>query len=269
MKLLKSIIRDLIGKLGYQIVRKGSVVGIKRRIEAAIELEAVYRQFVFPELPAGTSETGTRRHELLAQLEGTQLGEAFYLLDALHRSLSLDGAVCEFGVAQGATSALIANEIRTSGKSLWLFDSFKGLPRPSAKDVLINDIFGLGSIEKYAGTMAHGQEEVLARLKVIDFPLNSVQLVDGFIEDTIRYPGLPPVICFAYVDFDFYEPIKVTLEFLHARLPSGAHVLVDDYGWFSSGAQAAVDEFVAAHASNYTCSMPLHFAGRFAVLRKL
>jgi len=178
--------------------------------------------------------------------------------------------VCEFGVAQGATSALIANEIRNSGKSLWLFDSFKGLPRPGAKDVLIDDIFGLGSIEKYAGAMAHGQNEVLARLKVIDFPLNSVQLVAGFIEDTIRYPGLPAVICFAYVDFDFYEPIKVTLEFLHVRLPSGTHVLVDDYGWFSSGAKAAVDEFVAAYASNYVCSIPLPFVSRaFAVLRKL
>ena len=99
------------------------------------------------------------------------------------------------------------------------------------------------------------------RLKVIDFPLNSVQLVAGFIEDTIRYPGLPAVICFAYVDFDFYEPIKVTLEFLHVRLPSGTHVLVDDYGWFSSGAKAAVDEFVAAYASNYVCSIPLPFAG--------
>src|SRR3989442_4580284 len=162
MKLLKSIIRDLIGKLGYEVVRKGRVVDINRRIEAASELEAVYRQFVFPGLPGNTSEGGTRRHELLAQLEGTQLGEAFYLLDALHRSLSLGGAVCEFGVAQGATSALIANEIRGSGKSLWLFDSFKGLPRPGAKDVLIDDIFSLGSIEKYAGTMAHGQDEVLA-----------------------------------------------------------------------------------------------------------
>jgi hypothetical protein len=35
------------------------------------------------------------------------------------------------GIAQCATSALIANEISSSKKNLWLFDSFKGLPKPT------------------------------------------------------------------------------------------------------------------------------------------
>src|SRR5262245_56857176 len=264
---IKAIIQRLIGRLGFQLVRNGRVVDIQRRIEAATELEALYRQFVLPSLPVIAPEN-RRRYELLAQLQGTQLGEAIYLLDALHRSLPLEGAICEFGVAQGATSALIANEIRGSDKTLWLFDSFEGLPHPSSKDVLLDDIFNLGSIEKYAGTMAHGQGEVVSRLKAIDFPLTRVQLVAGFVEETMHYPSLPPLVCFAYVDFDFYEPIKIALDFLHPRLPVGANVVVDDYGWFSSGAQTAVDEFVAAHASDYVCSMPLPFAGRFAMLTK-
>ncbi len=74
----------------------------------------------------------------------------------LNRALGLDGDVCEFGVAQGATSALIANEIRGTEKDLWLFDSFEGLPKPTDHDILIDDIFNLGSIDRYQGTMACG-----------------------------------------------------------------------------------------------------------------
>jgi O-methyltransferase len=40
-----------------------------------------------------------------------------------------------------ATSALLANEIRSTERTLWLFDSFKGLGKPSEKDLLIDDIF--------------------------------------------------------------------------------------------------------------------------------
>ena len=95
------------------------------------------------------------RSELLAKLLGTQLSEAVYIINYLHRSLKLPGDVCEFGVAQGATSALLANEIRDTDKLLWLFDSFAGLPKPTEKDTLIHDIFGLGTIESTQGTMAY------------------------------------------------------------------------------------------------------------------
>jgi hypothetical protein len=44
--------------------------------------------------------------------------------------------------------------------------------------------------------------------------------------------------------------------------------VVDDYGWFSAGAQAAVDEFVAAHRGRWDVAMPLPFAGHFAVLAR-
>src|SRR5450755_2563393 len=77
------------------------------------------------------------RSELLAKLLGTQLSEAVYIINCLHRSLKLPGDVCEFGIAQGATSALLANEIRDTDKLLWLFDSFEGLPTPTEKDSLI------------------------------------------------------------------------------------------------------------------------------------
>ncbi len=209
------------------------------------------------------------RSELLEKLLGTHLAEAVYLLNYLHRSLTLPGDVCEFGIAQGATSALLANEIRDTGKLLWLFDSFEGLPKPTGKDTLIHDIFGLGTMEKYQGTMAYGVNEVLERLRSISYPLSRVKIVPGFIENTVALGDLPETVCFAYVDFDFYQPILIALNYLDQHLSKGGSVLVDDYGYFSSGAQAAVDEFVRAHPSRYDFILPDESAGQFAILSKI
>jgi len=209
------------------------------------------------------------RSELLEKLLGMQLAEAVYILNYLHRSLKLPGDVCEFGIAQGATSALLANEIRDTGKLLWLFDSFEGLPKPTDKDTLIHDIFGLGAIDKYQGTMAYGVNEVLERLRAISYPLSKVKIVPGFIKDTISQGDLPNSVCFAYVDFDFYEPILITLNYLDEHLSEGGWIVVDDYGYFSSGAEAAVDEFMSAHPARYEFTLPDESAGCFAILSKI
>jgi len=153
------------------------------------------------------------RFDLIAKLVGTPVSESLYVVAYLQKSLHLDGDVCEFGVAQGATSALLANEIHKTEKRMWLFDSFKGLGKPSDKDLLMDDIFNLGSIDKYEGTMACQVDEVKSRLKAISFPLSRAKIVAGFIEETINYVNLPEKVCFAYVDFDFYKPILIALRY--------------------------------------------------------
>src|SRR5471030_2166984 len=129
------------------------------------EMHDALRALLFPQLPERAG-----RAELLARLLGTGIGEAMYVLAELHASLDGPGDVCEFGVAQGATSALLANEIRATEKHLWLYDSFTGLPKPSAKDQLQDDIFGLGSIDRYEGEMRCEVGEVQTRLAQIEFP---------------------------------------------------------------------------------------------------
>jgi hypothetical protein len=233
--------------------------------EVVGELYGCLTELLFPEIPPREG-----RRELLSKLIGTPVSEAMHLIAYLSRSLALEGDVCEFGIAQGATSALLANEIRDTAKRLWLFDSFQGLPPPTSKDVLINDIFGLGSIEKYAGTMAEPAERVQLRLKDIGFPEVRTKIVPGFIEKTIKSAILPDKVCFAYIDFDFYEPILTTLRFLCDRIPVGGFVIVDDYGFFSSGAKTAVDEFVVETAGNYKLTLPPKCAAEatpFCILR--
>jgi hypothetical protein len=265
MGILRSIADSTLHPLGLHVTRfpepEHNTNG--ELIEGVRELEGCYRDLLFPEIPDRQN-----RPELMRQLVGTSVGEAMYILGALYRGWSCSGDVCEFGVAQGATSALLANEIRGTNKKLWLFDSFEGLPRPTEKDKLIDDIFNLGSIEAYTGQMACDVSMVKDRLDSIAFPLNRVEIVPGFIEKTIHLQRLPSLVSFAYVDFDFYEPILIALNYLDQHMSPGAHIVVDDYGWFSSGAQTAVDEFVSTHPGRYEMSLPIKSAGHFALLKK-
>lgn len=257
-------IRKVLRKYGWRISRINEqdpyLVKYKTLIQ---EMQGCLTELIFPELPPCDG-----RVELMAELLGSQGSKAMYILGFLHKSLKLEGDVCEFGVAQGATSALLANEIRTTQKNLWLFDSFKGLPKPSGKDLLINDIFNLGSMDKYKGTMCCQVDEVKSRLKDISFPFSRVKIVPGFIEDTINCANLPGEVCFAYVDFDFYNPTLIVLKFLARHLVSNGIAIVDDYGFFSSGVKTAVDEVMQLRLGYSEMILPYKFAGRFCILRK-
>ncbi|WP_271617385.1 TylF/MycF/NovP-related O-methyltransferase [Bradyrhizobium sp. CCBAU 51745] len=231
----------------------------------AAEIEQLYRRFLFTDLPVREG-----RSRDLSDLIGTTVSEAIYVIKSLHDGLKVAGDICEFGVAQGATSKLLASEIMPfQDRKLWLFDSFEGLPAPTQEDRLIHDIFNLGTMANYKGTMASPETEVLAKLASINFPSERIKVKKGWVRDAIKSGDLPAQVAFAYVDFDFYEPIKDALEFLDARMPVGGRIVVDDYGYFSEGAQLAVDQFVQGTQGRYKAEMPLPFAGHFCMLDKV
>ncbi|MBL8839871.1 MAG: hypothetical protein JNL66_26680 [Alphaproteobacteria bacterium] len=229
----------------------------------ATELEAMYRRFVMPDLAPREG-----RAAMLTSLIGTSVSEALYILYYLQQAMKVPGDICEFGVAQGATSRLMACEIINTDRKLWLFDSFEGLPPPGPKDRLIDDIFNLGSMEAYAGRMASPESLVLDKLREVGFPRERTRVMKGWVNESLKKPDLPRQVAFAYVDFDFYEPIKDALEFLDRCMPAGGRIVIDDYGFFSEGAQLAVDEFRAAQGARYRFEMPLPFAGHFCMLSK-
>ena len=170
-------------------------------------------------------------------------------------------------------SALIANEIRDDGeKILHLFDSFEGLPAPTEKDQLRNDVLTLGNMNSYAGKMSYPEDMVRARLEAISFPKGRYMLHKGFIDRVITTnKDLPHSVSFAFVDFDFYEPIKLALNFLHGVTPSGAIIIVDDYDYFSTGAKIAVHEFIQENNANklsYDLFIPNESYGHFAIISK-
>jgi len=107
------MVNSLLQPAGYQMKR---LEPDPAAVESIREVEALCREKVFPTLLRCEG-----RASLLAKLVGTSLVEALFLLNELSQAQQLNGDVCEFGVAQGATSALIGNEIRHTSKTLWLF----------------------------------------------------------------------------------------------------------------------------------------------------
>lgn len=267
---LRSTMRGALERAGHVAVpiEAWNELRNMRRIhkQDVVEIEELYRSFVFPDLPRDPA-----RAEALHHLHGTTVGEAVHIVHYLHRSLdAVAGDVCELGCNEGHTSRLIASELRDRpDRALWLYDSFEGLPPPTEKDRLIDDIAGRGSMAAYAGDMRAREDQVLDKLALVPFPAERTRIVKGWINQTLAAGQHPPQVAFAYVDFDFYEPIKVALEFLATAMPPGGHIVVDDYGFFSEGAQLAVDEFVAASNGTFVLHMPHPAAGKFCTLERL
>ncbi len=267
MKILKKAIKKALAVLGYEL---HSSSGERDIFINFSNLAQAYEQRL--------NELGIFivaneiRSKLLVRLTGTQPAEAYFIVHALAECKDVSGVVCEFGVAQGETSALIANEIQSGNKILHLFDSFEGLSKPTKEDQLKDDIFSLGSIEAYTGTMSCPEEMVRTRLKAISFPPQRFVIHKGLIDQLISDDvSLPKAVSFAYVDFDFYEPIKLTLNFLHQTTSTGAIIIVDDYDFFSTGVKTAVDEFLEEKNASeliYECMVSNKRYGCFAVLKR-
>jgi len=271
MRFLKKVITTALAAAGYRLNRLSEP---RVSFENFANLAQAYEQRINESTEQASSLPANElRPKLLSRLLGTPPSEAYFIIQALAQCRNLDGDVCEFGVAQGETSAVIANEIaKSTTKNLHLFDSFEGLPKPTEKDQLKDDIYALGSLDAYTGLMSYPEDMVRARMEAIAFPAQRYVVHKGFIEQLIHNDkNLPDAVCFAYVDFDFYEPIKIALEYLHKVMPSGAMIVVDDYNFFSTGAKTAVDEFVAEQNSKgitYECLVPDSRYGYFAVLTK-
>lgn len=274
MRWAKKVIKKALAFRGYQLVRSDELASQISHGNFAnfVNLAQAYEQRLNED--KNCILQNETRPKLLARLLGTQPSEAYFIIQALSKCKDVAGDVCEFGVAQGETSALIANEIALiSNRRLHLFDSFEGLPKPTEKDKLKDDIFSLSSMEAYAGTMSCPEDMVQTRLETISFPRQRYVIHKGFFDRLIREDkDMPTEVCFAYVDFDFYEPISAALTFLHPRTPSGAKIIVDDYDFFSTGAKTAVDEFLEAMNSTktvYDLFVPNTQYGYFAILTKL
>ncbi len=85
-------------------------------------------------------EDNPRKSAIAYQVEGHTQPGSLFLIRAIYETKNIAGDVCEFGVAQGETSALIANEIGASGRHFHLFDFLRGCRNLPEKDILIDDI---------------------------------------------------------------------------------------------------------------------------------
>ncbi len=242
MNIIKSLVKKLFKFIGYELIKRPFPT-VERRLFNNITL--AYEHLLNETNPNSNLPSNENRINLLGRLKSINPSEAYTIINAIEKSKKIPGEVCEFGVAHGTTSVIIANEIISGDKNLHLFDSFEGLSKPSEKDKLTWDSLSLGSMEAYEGALTFPKKQVLRRLEKIEFPSSRLVVHEGFIDKIIKENvNLPDKVSFAFVDFDLYEPIRDALIILHDKTSRGAIIIVHDYGGFMTGPKSAVDEFL-------------------------
>ncbi len=164
--------------------------------------------------------------------------ERLYVLYTLaQQALQVEGDFVECGVWKGGSAILLSRLLHDgadgTGRRLYLFDTFRGMPRTDPRF----DSYYKGG--EFADT---DTEAVRARL-----PFPSVAAFrPGLIPDT--FAGLEALrIAFAHIDVDIYPSVKACCEFVYPRLSVGGVMIFDDYAWSTCpGARAAVDEYFAS-----------------------
>ena len=164
-------------------------------------------------------------------------------LRGLHRAVryvesrGIPGDVVECGSARGGSAALMALTLQRLGKrrKIWLFDTFEGLPAPTANDpdFEIADLFTgscIGPLDEVRG--------MFERLNVSE----GVEFVKGLFQDTLPVTPISQ-IAILHIDCDWYESVKVCLDQFYDKVVPGGVIQLDDYG-FWKGARRAVDEFL-------------------------
>jgi hypothetical protein len=159
------------------------------------------------------------------------------------------GDFFECGVAAGGSSALLAAVIQRYSKRerrLFAFDTFEGMPPPSALDTHqgqpANET-GWG-----AGTCAAPQNSLLSICRTLGVE-NLVQPIKGLFADTLpKFRDRP--IALLHMDGDWYRSTLDILENLYDSVVTGGRIQIDDYGHWE-GCRRAVHDFAAARGLSF------------------
>jgi hypothetical protein len=170
----------------------------------------------------------------------------------VHRA-AIAGDVVECGVWRGGSTMLAALrllELGDSERSLWLYDTFAGMPDPGKHDADASGTSIAAEWDRYRGRtddlmFAYATlDDVRANMATTSFPADRLHYVRGMVEETIPATA-PERIALLRLDTDWYESTRHELEHLYPRLAPGGVLIIDDYGHWQ-GARKAVDEWLAA-----------------------
>ena len=146
-----------------------------------------------------------------------------------------------------AARTLVENGDRT--RTLWLYDTYEGMPDPTAVDRRAVD--GAHASTLLADERRRDQVLAAAGLPAVErtmglsgYPSEQIMYVAGRVEDTIPRT-VPASIALLRLDTDWYESTRHELEHLVPLMTPGAVLIVDDYGHWE-GSRRAVDEFMHA-----------------------
>lgn len=184
--------------------------------------------------------------------------ETEILLQELKKTLNnnIPGDVVEFGCYKADTSVLYQKLLESMGhggvfqsdnhtpstdqKTLWLYDSFEGLPAKTREDnSAAGDAF-------QAGELLVTKREVIEKFKKMGLKLPKIK--KAFFDDLDIIYDIPEKISYAFLDGDLYQSIKTSLRLVTEKMSPGSVIIVHDYNNPElPGSARAVDEWLKDH----------------------
>lgn len=208
-------VRDVLREHGWRLVRRG-------------DADAREEGRDWP--PTAETMIGTRRLDNVVQC----------CLQALDEQVP--GDFVETGVWRGGTTILMRGILRAVGdaeRSVWVADSFEGLPVPDAARYPADDGLDWSHVEVLK-VDADAVRANFARYGLLD---DRVRFLEGWFCDTL--PDAPiEQISVLRLDGDLYQSTMDALVSLEPKVSAGGFVLVDDYGGWPP-CRAAVDDYRA------------------------
>jgi hypothetical protein len=174
---------------------------------------------------------------------------------------NLSGDIVECGVWKGGSAMLAALTLIENSQTyrkIYLYDTYEGMPKPTAKDVDINGTPYSLLWKKEKALLTVPLDEVRNNMLSTGYPSENIIFVKGMVEKTIP-STLPNKIALLRLDTDLYESTYHELIHLYPKVTSQGVIIIDDYGHFQ-GSQEATDKYfnqesrkVLLHRIDYSC----------------
>jgi hypothetical protein len=168
---------------------------------------------------------------------------------AASQALQIEGDFVECGVNTGMMSLAVCDyvDFNRTGKSFWLFDTFRGIPVEQAN-----------SEDEREHVRSHNDMHYfdcyeLAKENFSRYP--KANLVRGTVPETLQSVQIDRV-SYLSIDMNLALPERAALEHFWPKLSSGAIVLLDDYGFRGYEDQHREADSFAATANVSILSLP-------------
>lgn len=167
------------------------------------------------------------------------------VVDVISRGVK--GDLIETGVWRGGATIFMRAVLKVygvNGRTVWVADSFEGLPEPDAEKYPVEAKAHQGAVMKQAyNHFAVSLEDVMRNFQAFGMLDDQVRFLKGWFKDTLPTAPLGPIAVMR-LDGDYYESTMDALTNLYHKLSIGGYVIIDDYGedtW--TYCRKAVDDF--------------------------
>src|SRR5258707_3719866 len=146
---------------------------------------------------------------------GTYFRELLLISDAILKS-TVPGVVVECGCYLGGGTATLSTACRKARRRLHAFDSFCGLPEPSAED-MNHMVLSDNEIHRYTkGAFAGSLDTVKSNVSRFG-AIGSCEFWPGYFEDTL--PRFKEQVAVAFCDVDLVGSLKTCIQYLWPLMP--------------------------------------------------